>query len=149
MNNGENARPADILLVEDNPADVRLMTEAMKEEKVICNLAVVNDGVEAIAYLRKEGKYEKAIRPDLILLDLNLPKKDGRDMLKEIKTDDHLKAIPVIVLTVSKLEKDVLATYKLYANCNINKPLGLKDFMRVARYIKEFWLTVVQLPSKE
>jgi len=149
MDNGDAARPKDILLVEDNPADVRLMAEAMKEEKVICHLSVVNDGVEAIAYLRKEGKYAKAVRPDLILLDLNLPKKDGRDVLQEIKSDDHLKAIPVVVLTVSKLEKDVLATYKLYANCNINKPLGLKDFMRVARFIKDFWLTVVQLPPKE
>jgi CheY-like chemotaxis protein len=138
--------PIDILLVEDSPADVRLTKEALKEEKVHMNLHIVGDGVEAMQYLRKEGKFQTAIRPDLILLDLNLPKKDGREVLKEIKSDNNLKAIPVVVLTVSKSEEDVLKTYNLNANCYITKPIDLKQFSRVVRTIKEFWLTIVKLP---
>lgn len=140
--------PIEILLVEDNPADVRLTTEALKEERVYNNLHIVSDGVEALAFLRKEGKYAKAVRPDLILLDLNLPRKDGREVLKEIKEDDGLKTIPVVVLTVSKAEEDILKSYKLHANCYISKPVDLKQFIKVARSIQDFWLTIVKLPPK-
>jgi len=138
--------PIEILLVEDSPADVRLTREALKEEKLHMNLHVVGDGVEAMQYLRKEGKYAKAVRPDLLLLDLNLPKKDGREVLQEIKSDDQLKTIPTVVLTVSKAEEDVLKTYNLHANCFITKPLDLNQFSRVVKSIKEFWLTIVKLP---
>jgi CheY-like chemotaxis protein len=147
MSNGNFVQPIEILLVEDSPADVRLTFEALKEEKIYNNLHVVTDGVEAIAFLRREGKYAKAVRPDLILLDLNLPKKDGREVLKEIKSDDDLKAIPVVVLTVSKSEEDILKSYNLHANCYINKPVDLNQFMKVIRSIQEFWLTIVKLPT--
>jgi two-component system, chemotaxis family, response regulator Rcp1 len=148
MSNENFVQPIEILLVEDNPADVRLTTEALKEEKIYNNLHVVIDGVEALSFLRREGKYAKAVRPDLILLDLNLPKKDGREVLKEIKTDDNLKAIPVVVLTVSKSEEDILKSYDLHANCYITKPVDLDQFMKVIRSIQEFWLTIVKLPPK-
>ena len=138
----------EILLVEDNPADVRLTTEALKEEKIYNNLYVASDGVEAIAFLRREGKFVKAVRPDLILLDLNLPKKDGREVLEEIKNDDDLKTIPVVVLTVSKSEEDILKSYNLHANCYITKPVDLNQFMKVIRSVQEFWLTIVKLPPK-
>jgi two-component system, chemotaxis family, response regulator Rcp1 len=136
----------EILLVEDNPADVRLTQEALKEEKIHNNLSVVSDGVEAMQFLRREGKYAKSVRPDLILLDLNLPRKDGREVLAEIKKDDKLKAIPVVVLTVSDAERDVLQTYKLHANCYIQKPLDLSQFSKVVKSIQDFWLTIVKLP---
>ena len=148
MSNGNCVQPIEILLVEDNPADVRLTTEALKEEKFYNNLHVVTDGVEAIAFLRREGKYAKAVRPDLILLDLNLPKKDGREVLKEIKSDDNLKAIPVVILTVSQAEEDIFKSYSLSANCYITKPVDLDQFMKVIRSIQEFWLTIVKLPPK-
>lgn len=148
MRNGNFVQPIEILLVEDSPADVRLTFEALKEEKIYNNLHVVTDGVEAIAFLRREGKYAKAVRPDLILLDLNLPKKDGREVLKEIKSDDDLKAIPVVVLTVSKSEEDIVKSYNLHANCYITKPVDLNQFMKVIRSIQEFWLTIVKLPTK-
>jgi CheY-like chemotaxis protein len=148
MSNENFIQPIEILLVEDNPADVRLTTEALKEEKIYNNLHVVTDGVEAIAFLRREGKYAKAVRPDLILLDLNLPKKDGREVLKEIKGDDNLKAIPVVVLTVSQSEEDILKSYNLHANCYITKPVDLNQFIKVIRSVQEFWLTIVKLPSK-
>lgn len=148
MANGNFINPIEILLVEDNPADVRLTREALIEEKLHNNLSVVNDGVEAIAFLRKEGKYANSIRPDLILLDLNLPKKDGREVLKEIKSDDNLKRIPVVVLTVSKAEEDILKSYNLHANCFIIKPIDLNQFSRVVKSIKDFWLTIVKLPPK-
>ena len=144
MTNG--LKPIEILLVEDNPADVRLTTEALKEEKIYNNLHVVTDGVEAIAFLRREGRYAKAVRPDLILLDLNLPKKDGREVLKEIKGDDNLKAIPVVVLTVSQSEEDILKSYNLHANCYITKPVDLNQFIKVIRSVQEFWLSIVKLP---
>jgi len=140
--------PIEILLVEDNPADVRLTTEMLKEEKSYNNLHVVSDGVEAMAFLRKEGKYAKAPRPDLILLDLNLPKKDGREVLKEIKEDENLKIIPVVVLTVSKAEEDILRSYKLHANCYITKPVDLNQFIKVAKSIQDFWVALVKLPPK-
>jgi two-component system, chemotaxis family, response regulator Rcp1 len=146
MANGNLVNSIEILLVEDSPADVRLTMEALKEEKLHNNLSVVNDGVEAIAFLRKEGRYSKASTPDLILLDLNLPKKDGREVLKEIKNDDDLKRIPVVVLTVSKAEEDILKTYNLHANCYITKPIDLNQFSKVVKSIKDFWLTIVKLP---
>jgi Response regulators consisting of a CheY-like receiver domain and a winged-helix DNA-binding domain len=148
MSNENFVQPIEILLVEDNPADVRLTTEALKEEKIYNNLHVATDGVEAIAFLRREGKYVNAVRPDLILLDLNLPKKDGREVLKEIKSDDSLKIIPVVVLTVSRSEEDILRSYNLNANCYITKPVDLDQFMKVIRTIQEFWLTIVKLPPK-
>jgi len=148
MNNGNSFNPVEILLVEDNPADVRLMVETLKEEKICNNLNVVVDGEEALKYLRKQGKYSAAIQPDLILLDLNLPKIDGREVLKEIKTDDRLKTIPVVILTVSKAEEDILKTYKLHANCYITKPVDLVQFAKVAKSIQDFWLTIVKLPPK-
>lgn len=138
----------DILLVEDNPGDVRLAQEALKESKVRNNLFVVEDGVEAMAYLRKQGKYAKAVHPDLILLDLNLPRKSGREVLAEVKTDDALKHIPVVVLTVSRAEEDIVRCYDHHANCYITKPLDFNQFMKVTKTIEEFWLTIVMLPPK-
>lgn len=148
-NGSHNPSPIEILLVEDNPADVRLTMEALKEEKIFNNLNVVNDGVEAMDYLNKKGKYSAAKRPDLILLDLNLPRKDGREVLSEIKGDEKLRVIPVVILTVSKAEEDILKTYNLHANCYISKPLDLTQFAKVARSIQDFWLTIVRLPPKK
>ena len=148
MNNEEISKNIEILLVEDNPADIRLAQEAFKDAKVHNILYAVRDGVEAMAFLRREGKYAKVGRPDLILLDLNLPKKDGREVLAEIKTDEHLKLIPVVILTVSKDEEDILKTYNLHANCYITKPIDFEQFMRVVKGIEEFWLTIVKLPPK-
>jgi len=142
----ERNGPIEILLVEDNPGDVRLTREALKEGKVYSNLHTVRDGVEAMEFLRRQGKFRDAPRPDIILLDLNLPKKDGREVLQEIKTDDSLKRIPVVVLTTSKAEEDVLRTYNLHANCYVTKPVDLEKFMVVVRTIDVFWLTVVTLP---
>ena len=142
---GDN-RPVEILLVEDNPGDERLTREALKEGKVYSNLHWVKDGVEAMAFLRHEGKYHDVPRPDIILLDLNLPKKDGREVLQDIKNDDALKRIPVVVLTTSKAEEDVLRTYNLHANCYVTKPVDLEKFIVVVKSIDVFWLTVVTLP---
>lgn len=148
MNDERSIQPIEILLVEDNPGDIRLTTEALKEQKMYNSLNVVTDGVEAMAYLRREGKYSAAKRPDLILLDLNLPKKDGREVLKEIKSDDKLRTIPVVVLTVSKSEEDILKSYNLHANCYITKPVDLEQFLKVAKSVQEFWFTMVKLPPK-
>jgi len=142
-------QPIEILLVEDNQADVRLIQETLKEEKLHTNLNVVNDGVEALAYLRREGRNENTVRPDLVLLDLNLPRKDGREVLQEIKNDPDLMTIPVVILTISEAEKDILASYNLHANCYIVKPLNLNQFSKVVRSIEDFWLTIVKLPSKQ
>jgi two-component system, chemotaxis family, response regulator Rcp1 len=139
-------RPIDILLVEDSPADVRLTREALKEAKVLNALHVAQDGVEALAFLRKKGQYANSPRPDLILLDLNLPKKDGREVLAEVKADDNLRGIPVVVLTTSRAEEDVVRTYNLHANAYITKPVDLKQFLDVIHAIEEFWLAVVTLP---
>jgi len=139
-------KPIEILLVEDNEADVRLTREALKENKVANELHVVGDGEEAIAFLRQQGKYAEEPRPDLILLDLNLPKKDGREVLAEIKADDDLKRIPVVVLSISKAEEDILKTYNLHANCFITKPIDLEQFVIVVQSIEDFWLSVVKLP---
>lgn len=140
--------PIEILLVEDNPADVRLTKESFKETKVRNKLHVVEDGVEAMAFLRREGKYADAPRPDLILLDLNLPKKDGREVLGEIKTDEDLRRIPVVVLTVSKADEDILKAYNHHANCYVTKPIALEGFIKVVKSIEEFWLTIVKLPAQ-
>lgn len=148
MNKRDNGELIEILLVEDNPADVRLTREALKDGKIINNLSVVGDGVEAMAFLRCQGKYKDAPRPDLILLDLNLPKKDGREVLAEIKTDEKLKSIPVVVLTISKADEDILKTYKLYANCYITKPVDLDQFINVTKSIEDFWLSIVKLPPR-
>jgi chemotaxis family two-component system response regulator Rcp1 len=148
MNNEEISKNIEILLVEDNPADIRLAREAFKDAKVHNVLYTVTDGVEAMAFLRRQGKYADVERPDLILLDLNLPKKDGREVLAEIKTDERLKLIPVVILTVSKDEEDILKTYNLHANCYITKPIDFEQFMKVVKGIEEFWLTIVKLPPK-
>jgi CheY-like chemotaxis protein len=140
--------PVEILLVEDNQGDARLVKEALREGQVRTNLSVVPDGVEAMAFLRKQGSYGGAPRPDLILLDLNLPKKDGREVLSEVKSDAGLKRIPVVVLTTSEAEQDILTTYELHANWYIIKPIGLDQFITVVKSILDFWLTVVALPPE-
>ena len=147
MTTSKIGRPIEILLVEDNPGDVRLTREALKEDKVRNNLHVVEDGLAALAWLRREGEFASVPRPDIILLDLNLPKKDGREVLSEIKTDNDLKRIPVVVLTTSKAEEDVLRAYNFNANCYITKPVDLEQFVRVVKAIEEFWLTIVKLPG--
>jgi len=147
MSNDKNGRSIEVLLVEDNPGDVRLTMEVLKEEKMLLHVSVVGDGEEALAFLRKEDKYASAAQPDLILLDLNLPKKDGREVLAEIKGDPHLMLIPVVVLTTSTAEQDVLKTYELHANCYIKKPVDFEQFTRVVKLIEDFWFTVVVLPS--
>ncbi len=138
----------DILLVEDNPGDVRLTVEVLKEGKVRNRLAVVSDGVEALDYLHRRDKFAAAFRPDIILLDLNLPKKDGRAMLAEIKSDSDLKRIPVVILTTSSAESDIMKSYNLQANCYIAKPVDLLQFTNVVREIQNFWLTIVKLPPE-
>ena len=140
------APPVEILLVEDNPGDVRLTQEALKEGKVYNNLHWAKDGVEALEFLKQQGKHAKAPRPDIILLDLNLPKKDGREVLALIKKDSDLKHIPVVVLTTSEAEEDVLKSYELHANCYVTKPVDLEKFIHVVQSIDRFWLTVVTLP---
>jgi CheY-like chemotaxis protein len=142
----ELVKPIEILLVEDNPGDVRLTVEALKEAKVINHLTVLKDGAEALAYLRRQGAYAEAARPHLIILDLNLPKKDGREVLADIKEDDSLKRIPVVVLTTSDDEQDVLKSYNLHANCYVTKPVDLERFIKVVRSIEDFWLGIVVLP---
>jgi CheY-like chemotaxis protein len=142
-----NAKRIDILLVEDNPGDVRLTREALLEGKVLNQLHVVGDGVEALDYLLRRGRYAEATRPDLVLLDLNLPKKDGREVLAQIKADDDLKRIPVVVLTTSQAEEDIFKSYDLHANCYIAKPVDFENFIQVVRSIDTFWLTVVRLPE--
>ncbi len=146
MNTTETGKPVEILLVEDSPGDVRLTRENLRESKMRNKLSVVTDGVEAINFLRREGSYADAPRPDLILLDLNLPRKDGREVLREIKADDDLKRIPVVILTISEAEEDILKTYDLHANCYITKPMDLEQFGKVVRAIEDFWLTIVKLP---
>jgi CheY-like chemotaxis protein len=141
--------PLEILLVEDSPGDVRLTREAFKEGKVLNNLHVVKDGVEAIAFLRREGQYTRAVRPDLILLDLNLPRKNGTEVLAEIKEDPDLKRIPVVILTVSQAEEDIIKTYNLHANCYVHKPVELNQFIEVVKAIEDFWLVIVRLPLDE
>ena len=138
--------PIDVLLVEDSLGDVRLTREAFKDARVHINLHVATDGVEAMAFLRREGEHANAPRPDLILLDLNLPRKDGREVLREIKESETLGSIPVVILTTSASEVDILRSYRLHANCYISKPVGLEEFLKVVKSIDNFWLSVVKLP---
>lgn len=149
MSGEEHGRPIEILLVEDNPGDVRLTIEALREGKVLNRLTVAGDGEEAMAVLRREGRFADVRRPDIILLDLNLPKKDGREVLEEIKKDPVLQVIPTVILTTSKDEGDVLKSYKLHANCYITKPVDLSQFLGVVKAIEDFWFTVVVLPKKK
>ena len=142
-----NTMPIEILLVEDSPGDVRLTREAFKDARVLVNLHVAGDGEEAMAFLKREGKYSSKPRPDIILLDLNLPKKDGRAVLAEIKEDPSLQTIPVVILTMSASEADVLKSYSLHANCYITKPVDLDGFLKVVKSIDGFWLSVVRLPN--
>jgi two-component system, chemotaxis family, response regulator Rcp1 len=141
-------RPIEVLLVEDNPVDIMVTEEAFKDGRICNRLHIVNDGVEALEFLRREGKYQEVPRPDLILLDLNLPKKDGREVLADIKEDDDLRRIPVVVLTTSESETDILRSYDLHANCFITKPVGLDQFAEVVRSIEGFWFTIVKLPQE-
>lgn len=136
----------EILLVEDNPGDVRLTREALRDSKIRNNLSVVEDGVDALAYLRQEGQYQNATRPDIILLDLNLPRKDGRQVLSEIKEDASLRRIPVVVLTTSDDERDIMQTYNLHANCYITKPVDFQQFITIVKSIEDFWFSIVKLP---
>jgi len=144
----EKGNPIEILLVEDNPGDVRLTQEVLKEGKVHNNLSVVENGVQALSFLKKEDGYKDAKTPDLILLDLNMPKKDGREVLLDIKKDKDLKKIPVIVLTTSQAEEDILKVYDLNANCFISKPVDLEQFINVVKSIEDFWLSIVKLPTR-
>ena len=141
------SRPIQILLVEDNPGDVVLTKDALRDSKVLNHLNVVEDGVEALAFLRRKGQYASAPRPDLMLLDLNLPRKDGRQVLAEMKADPVFARIPVVVLTSSKAEEDILKTYNLHANCYVTKPVDLNQFVTVVKAIQNFWLSIVTLPT--
>ncbi|MDD1674585.1 MAG: response regulator [Methanomicrobiales archaeon] len=147
--NGRGSRPVEILLVEDNPADVRLTLEALKGAKTQTTIRIADDGVMALSMLFREGAYAAQPHPDLILLDLNLPKKDGREVLGEIKTNNSLKHIPIVVLTTSRAEEDVMRSYNLGVNCYVTKPPDLDRFLTVIKLIAEFWLTVVRLPRSE
>jgi CheY-like chemotaxis protein len=142
-----SSRPIEILLVEDNPGDVRLTREALRDAKVRNNMAVASDGVEALAYLRQQGPYAETTRPDLVLLDLNLPRMNGFEVLDAIKDDADLKRIPVIILTTSQAEQDIVRSYDLYANAYVTKPVDLDQFIKVIKTIEDFWLEIVKLPE--
>ena len=146
MPRNEKLRPIEILLVDDNPGDIRLTQEALKESKVLNNIHIVEDGMEALEFLRKEGRFKNVITPDIILLDLNLPKRNGREVLAEIKNDDFLKKIPVVILTISRAEEDILKSYMLHANCYITKPVDMDQFIKIVRSIENFWFSIVKLP---
>jgi CheY-like chemotaxis protein len=147
LHTAQSHRPIQILLVEDNPGDVRLTIEALNDAKLRNNLSVVRDGVEAMAFLGQEGPYGSVPRPDLVLLDLNLPRMDGREVLAQIKAHPDLRHIPVVVLTTSDSQPDILQAYELHANCYITKPVDLDHFIKIVRSIEDFWLTIVRLPS--
>ncbi len=147
MDQFTNGKPIEILLVEDNPDDALLTVETLHEGKIVNNVTVVEDGEEAIHFLRRKGKYNSALRPDLILLDLQLPKKNGREVLAEIKEDEDLRRIPVVILTTSSSEKDVFESYNLRANCYVTKPIDLDEFIDAVRKIEDFWLALVKLPA--
>jgi two-component system, chemotaxis family, response regulator Rcp1 len=149
MNKKNDAEPVNILLVEDNPGDVRLTKEALRDAKVYNNIYVVKDGIEAMEFLRKEASFAHVSAPDLILLDLNLPRKDGREVLAEIKNDPKIKRIPVVILTGSKADEDIMKSYDLHANCYVTKPVDLNGFIKIMHSIEEFWFTIVKLPPKE
>jgi CheY-like chemotaxis protein len=142
-----DTQPIKILLVEDNPGDARLTAEALRDGKVRNELHVVPDGVEALAFLRREGAYAGKPRPDLMLLDLNMPRKNGRQVLEEVKRDEDLRRIPVVVLTTSQAERDIMMSYDLHANCYVSKPVDFEEFIRAVRGIEDFWLTIVRLPA--
>jgi CheY-like chemotaxis protein len=144
----EAVRPIEVLLVEDDEGDVLMTREALDEGKVLNRLNVVGDGVEAVAYLRRDGAYADAVRPDLVLLDLNLPRRDGRQVLEEVKNDPDLRRIPIVVLTTSEAEEDVLRSYDLHANCYVTKPVDLEKFITVVQSIDRFWLTIATLPTR-
>ncbi|MBD2165811.1 response regulator [Calothrix membranacea FACHB-236] len=148
MNNLSAVMPIEVLLVEDNPGDALLTRIALEDSKISVNLSVVEDGVEAMAFLRKQDKYADVPHPDIVLLDLNLPKKDGREVLAEIKGDAHLRRIPVVVLTTSQAEEDIVKAYNLAANCYITKPVDFDQFVRIVRSIENFWFAVVKLPPE-
>ena len=148
MTDTRRGRLVEILLVEDNPGDVRLTQEVFKEAKIVNHLNVVGDGVDAMAFLRREGGYADVVRPDIVLLDLNLPRRSGRDVLEEIKGDPTLRNIPIVVLTTSRAEQDVLDAYEHHANCYITKPVDLEQFIDIVRSISQFWLSIVELPAK-
>ena len=148
MSDAVGGQAVEILLVEDNPGDVGLAREGLRECKIPNNLHVVADGLEASAFLRRKGAYAASPRPDIILLDLNLPKRDGRDLLREIKEDERLKQIPVVILTTSAAEEDITRSYSLHANCYVTKPLGIDQFLQVIRSIENFWFNTVKLPPK-
>ena len=147
MSDQLTAAPVKILLVEDNPGDIRLTQEALKESKMANELIIVRNGQEAMDYLYRKGRYVDKPVPDIIFLDLNLPRKDGREVLKEIKSDENLKKIPIVVLTISKDEQDILKAYDLHANCFITKPIDLEKFIEMVRSIEDFWFTIVKLPG--
>ncbi len=140
--------PIEVLLVEDNPGDAQLTRIALEDSKISINLNVVEDGVEAMAFLRKQEKYVKAVHPDIVLLDLNLPRKDGREVLAEIKADEKLRRIPVVVLTTSQAEEDILKAYNLCANCYITKPVDFDQFVKIVQSIENFWFAIVKLPPE-
>lgn len=140
--------PIEVLLVEDNPGDVQLTRIALEDSKISINLNVVEDGVEAMAFLRKQEKYARAAHPDIVLLDLNLPRKDGREVLAEIKGDENLKRIPVVILTTSQAEEDILEAYNLSANCYITKPVDFDQFVKIVKSIENFWFAIVKLPPE-
>ncbi|MCI4337472.1 MAG: response regulator [Thermoplasmata archaeon] len=142
----DGARPVQILLAEDNPADVRLIREVMHDSKILNEIHSVPDGVEAIAFLRRQGQYAQKPRPNLIFLDLNMPKKDGREVLREVKADEDLRRIPVVIMTSSEAEEDIVRAYDLHANCYVRKPIDFAQFHRVVREIESFWFTAVELP---
>lgn len=148
MTDDQHGKHIEILLVEDNPGDVRLTREALKGSKICNTLNVVSDGEEAMSYLRKQGKFVDAKRPDLILLDLNLPKKSGREVLGEIKNDSELRRIPVVILTTSKVEEDIIRSYNLHANCYITKPVDLSQFITIVQVLENFWFSIVKLPPR-
>ncbi len=149
MSSKEKLKMIEILLVEDNPADIRLTKEAIRESKIANNLNIVKDGVDAIDFLKNKGKYSNATRPDLILLDLNLPKINGFEVLNKIKQDSDLKRIPVVILTISDNHEDLLRAYDLYANCYVNKPMDITEFYKIVKSIGNFWFTIVKLPENE
>jgi len=145
--NNQTALPVDILLVEDNPGDIQLTKEALAETKILTNLFITENGLEAVNFLFKKNQYQNAPRPDIIILDLNLPIKDGREVLDIIKQDESLKRIPVVILTSSKAEEDIVRSYNLHANCYITKPLDFEQFIQIVQNIEQFWFTVVKLPD--
>ncbi len=144
----QTVKPIEVLLVEDNSGDIRLTQEALEESRLLVRLTIVRDGMEAMAYLRREGAHGGVVTPDLILLDLNLPKKDGREVLQEINTDPELRKIPVAVLTASETESDMLASTGLYADCYVTKPVDMEQFIKIVKVSGEFWFTIVRRPSQ-